>query len=32
VVYKIDQATGMPKPVGVEVSVPKPVCVKFLQR
>jgi 6-phosphogluconolactonase len=32
VVYKIDQETGMPKPVGVEVSVPKPVCVKFLQR
>ena len=32
VVFKIDAATGMPKATGHEVSVPKPVCVKFLQR
>lgn len=32
VVFKIESGSGMPKPTGVEVSVPKPVCVKFLQR
>jgi 6-phosphogluconolactonase len=32
VVFKIDPKTGMPHPTGNEVSVPKPVCVKFLQR
>lgn len=32
VVFKIDEKTGMPTPTGVEVSVPKPVCVKFLQK
>jgi 6-phosphogluconolactonase len=30
VVFKIDAKTGMPFPAGHEVSVPKPVCVKFL--
>src|SRR5436190_15205157 len=29
VVFKIDPKTGMPQPTGNEVSVPKPVCVKF---
>jgi 6-phosphogluconolactonase len=32
VVFKIESGSGIPKPTGVEVSVPKPVCVKFLQR
>jgi len=32
VVFKIDEKTGMPHPAGQEVKVPKPVCVKFLQR
>ncbi len=32
VVFKIDEKTGMPHPAGHEVKVPKPVCVKFLQR
>jgi 6-phosphogluconolactonase len=32
VVFKIDPKTGMPVPAGIEVSVPKPVCVKFLAR
>jgi 6-phosphogluconolactonase len=32
VVFKIDEKTGLPQPTGHEVSVPKPVCVKFLQR
>ncbi|HZE99359.1 MAG TPA: lactonase family protein [Planctomycetota bacterium] len=32
VVFKIDEKTGMPTPTGTEVSVPKPVCVKFLAR
>jgi len=32
VVFKIDPKTGMPSPAGHEVAVPKPVCVKFLQR
>lgn len=32
VVFKIDPDTGMPHPTGHEVSVPKPVCVKFLVR
>lgn len=31
VVFKLD-SQGVPSPAGVEVSVPKPVCVKFLQR
>jgi 6-phosphogluconolactonase len=32
VVFKIDEKTGMPHAAGHEVKVPKPVCVKFLQR
>jgi 6-phosphogluconolactonase len=32
VVFKIESSSGIPKATGVEVSVPKPVCVKFLQR
>lgn len=32
VVFKIESGSGLPKPTGVEVSVPKPVCVKFLLR
>ena len=32
VVFKIDASSGMPHPAGHEVKVPKPVCVKFLQR
>jgi 6-phosphogluconolactonase len=32
VVFRIDEKTGMPHPAGHEVKVPKPVCVKFLQR
>ena len=32
VVFKIESSTGVPQPTGVQVSVPKPVCVKFLQR
>ena len=32
VVFKIESGSGIPKPTGVEVTVPKPVCVKFLQR
>jgi 6-phosphogluconolactonase len=32
VVFKIDAKTGMPSPAGHEVSVPKPVCVKFLMK
>ena len=32
VVFKVDEKTGLPHPTGNEVSVPKPVCVKFLQR
>lgn len=32
VVFKIDPKTGVPGAAIAEVSVPKPVCVKFLQR
>ncbi len=31
VVLKIDKATGLLSSTGIEVSVPKPVCVKFLE-
>jgi 6-phosphogluconolactonase len=29
-VLKLDAATGMPKPTGVSVETPKPVCVRYL--
>lgn len=32
VTFLIDEQTGMPKPTGNEVSVPKPVCVKFVTK
>ncbi|MCA9005315.1 MAG: beta-propeller fold lactonase family protein, partial [Planctomycetaceae bacterium] len=30
VVFRIDQETGLLKPTGHEIDVPKPVCIQFL--
>jgi 6-phosphogluconolactonase len=32
VVFEIDAQTGLPKPTGNSVAVPRPVCVKFLAK